>query len=97
MDKNEKSYQVIKEGDRYTIGQFDDGYEAYIINDGICNYYFWETEEEAQEAANAYNSFDGLEWLDEHGNGNDTLDVSEIEDADPDLVDLYRMFNAIVG
>lgn len=88
---------MIKEGDRYTIGQFDEDYDAFIINDGICNYYFWSTEEEAQEAANAYNSFDGLEWLDEHGYGNDTLDVYEIEDADPDMVDLYRMFNAIVG
>ena len=31
-----KNYIVIKEGNRYTIGEYDEGYKAYIINDGIC-------------------------------------------------------------
>lgn len=91
------NYQVIKEGDRYTIGVYDQDTDAFIINDGICNYYFWETKEEAQEAADAYNAYEGLEWLGEHGNGNDTLNADELEESDTDMVELYALFNAIIN
>jgi hypothetical protein len=30
--------------------------------------------EDAQVAADAYNTYDGQEWLGQHGNGNDTID-----------------------
>ena len=49
-----RKYQVIPEGTRWTIGEFDEGYQAFITNDGICNYYFWDTREEAEAAAEAY-------------------------------------------
>jgi hypothetical protein len=34
-----RNYRVIKDGGRYTIGEWDEGYRAYIVNDGICQYY----------------------------------------------------------
>jgi len=92
-----KNYKVIKDGDRYTIGNWDDSYNAYIINDGICNYYWWDTEEAAQEAADAYNEYEGCEWLGDHGYGSDTLTADEAETMDPEMVALYRLFGAIEG
>lgn len=90
-----KNYTVIKERDRYTIGEYDEGYKAYIINDGICQYYYWGTKEAAQAAADAYNAYDGSEWLGEHGYGNDRIYLGEINDVDADMVDLYRLFGAV--
>jgi hypothetical protein len=91
-----RDYEVIKEYDRYTIGEYDDGYKAYIINDGICGYYHWPTEAEAQAAADAYNAYDGWEALGQHGYGNDIIDRAD-EDFDPDdeMFELYRLFGAI--
>lgn len=90
-----KNYKVLKEGNRYTIGEYDEGYKAYIINDGICQYYWWDNEEDAQAAADAYNAYEGQEWLGQHGYGNDTIDADEIDDMDPDMVELYRLFGAV--
>jgi hypothetical protein len=90
-----KNYKVIKDGDRYTIGEYSESYDAYIINDGICNYYWWDTQEAAQEAADTYNVYDGMEWLGQHGYGNDTIDSDEIDDMDAEMVTLYRLFGAV--
>jgi len=97
----EKNYTVIKANDgRYTIGQYDEEYEAYIVNDGICNYYWWDSEAEAQLAADAYNEYDGFEFyegLGNHGYGYDTITQDDIENYDLDtaLINLYRLFHAI--
>lgn len=89
-------YEVVKCADNdYTIGHYDSGYGAYIINDGICGYYHWDSSEEAQAAADAYNDYDGPEWLGQHGYGNDTICFDEIESCDPKMVHLYRMFGAV--
>jgi hypothetical protein len=90
-----KNYKVIKEGNRYTIGQWDEGYKAYIINDGIYGYYWWDNQKEAQEAANAYNNYNGCEWLGQHGYGNDIIDEDDMWDTDAEMVDLYKLFRAI--
>jgi len=91
-----RSYQVIKDGSQYTIGEWDEGYNAYIVNDGICNYYFWNKEEEAQAAADAYNAYDGQEWLGEHGNDNDRISEDEVGplNLSDDMVALYKLFGA---
>lgn len=86
-----KGYEVIKEGERYTIGKRLD--DAFITNDGICNFYFWDTEHDAQRACEAYNEYEGCEWLGEHGNGNDRLEPDETDDME--LYELYRLFDAI--
>lgn len=88
-------YKAIKESDRFTIGEYDKGYKAYIINDGICGYYFWDTEEKAQQAADAYNSYDKWEELGKHGYGNDRITFDEIDEIDEDIVELYRLFHAV--
>ena len=91
-----KNYQVVKENDgRYTIGEFDDDYKAYIINDGIYGYYHWSTKTAAQEAAKAYNEYSGNEWLGQHGYGNDVIREGDMDDADPDMIELYRLFDAV--
>ncbi|MFA6662319.1 MAG: hypothetical protein WCS56_04735 [Bacilli bacterium] len=90
-----RNYKVINEGNRYTIGQWDNRYQAYIINDGVYGYYYWNTEEEAQCAADAYNRYEGCEWLGHHGYGNDIINEAEIDDIDEEMVELYRLFNAI--
>lgn len=91
-----KNYTVIKcEDGRYTIGEYHKGYQSYIINDGICDYYHWDTAEDAQAAADAYNAYEGCEWLWEHGYGNDRIYEYEIDDMDSDMVELYRLFGAI--
>lgn len=90
-----KNYEVIKDKGRFTIGEFDPSYNAYIINDGICNYYWWGTKEEAQEAAEAYNEYEGEEWLGEHGNGNDVIYEDEIEDVSEEMLELYKLFGAV--
>lgn len=90
-----KNYKVIKDGERYTIGEWDECRKAYIINDGICTYYWWDTADAAQEAADAYNAYEGYEWLGQHGYGNDTISADEVDDMDTDMVDLYRLFGAV--
>ena len=91
-----KKYQVVKENDgRYTIGEYDSDYEAYIINDGICGYYHWSTKTAAQEAAKAYNEYSGNEWLGQHGYGNDVIHADDMDDMDPDMIELYRLFDAV--
>ena len=95
-----KHYEVLKEGEGYyCIAQYDDGYHAYITNDGIYGYYHWETEEQAQEAADAYNEYGGICFLNQHGYGNDSMTAEEaqqeLEYGDPDLVRLYELFDAI--
>ena len=95
-ERDKYKYQVIKDGERYTIGQWDKGYMGYITNDGICNYYFWGTEIEAQTAADALNNYEGEHWLGEHGYGNDRISEDEgFEDSDPDMYYLYKAFNAV--
>lgn len=89
-----KNYKSIKDRTRWTIGEWDEGYKAYIINDGICGYYWWDSESAAQEAADAYNSYEGCEWLGQHGYGNDVVDADD--DVDAEMYDLYRLFGAIV-
>lgn len=92
-----KSYKPVKEGDKFTIAQWDEGYCAYITNDGIYNYYFWDTLEEATAAANAYNTYKGCEWLGQHGYGNDIVDIVDLEDVcDEDMIELYGLFNAVI-
>lgn len=88
-----KNYKVLKDGARYTIGQYDEGYKAYITNDGICQYYWWDTEEDAQAAADAYNAYEGCEWIGERGRGNDI--VYEQDSTDEGMIALYRFFNAV--
>lgn len=90
-----KNYRVVKDGDRYTIGEWDDGYKAYIVNDGIFQYYWWDDVGAAQFAADAYNKYVGNEWLGQHGYGNDVINKNEISDYDPEMVSLYNLFNAI--
>ena len=91
-----KKYQVVKENDgRYTIGEYDEGYKAFIINDGIYGYYHWDNEAAAQEAAKAYNEYQGNEWLGQHGYGNDVIREGDMDDADPDMIELYRLFDAV--
>jgi len=93
-----KNYKVLAENGRYTIGEYDEGYGAYIVNDGICNYYWWDTEYDAQAAADAYNNYDGCEWLGQHGYGNDIIPAEELEemlDTYPEMVKLYELFNAV--
>lgn len=92
-----KNYKVIEDGTRYTIGEYDSSYKAYITNDGICNYYFWDSKEEAEAAAEAYNTYEGEEWLGQHGYGNDR--ISEEDEAynsySEEMIQLYRLFNAV--
>lgn len=90
----ENNYKVIKDGNRYTIGEYDKGYNAYIVNDGICCYYWWPTEAEAQAAADAINRY-GSYWLGQHGYGNDRLSANDMHDVDPDMWETYRLFHAI--
>jgi len=91
-----KKYQVVKENDgRYTIGEYDEGYKAFIINDGIYGYYHWDNEAAAQEAAKAYNEYTGNEWLSQHGYGNDVIHADDMDDVDIEMVELYRLFNAV--
>ena len=91
-----KNYQVIKEGNRYTIAEWDEGYKAFIINDGIFQSYYWDTEIEAQNAAEKYNNYQGCEWLAQHGYGNDKIYKSEIKEYDKEMIALYEAFNAII-
>lgn len=92
-----RNYKVIEEGTRFTIGEFDEGYQAYITNDGICGYYFWDTRAEAEAAAEAYNAYEGEEWLGQHGYGNDS--ISEEDEAydsySEEMIELYRLFNRV--
>lgn len=92
-----RNYKVIKEGDRYTIGEWDEGYQAFIVNDGICQYYWWSSAEDAQQAADAYNAYEGAEWLGQHGYGGDRISRSEINDdnENSEIVNLYSLFGAI--
>lgn len=87
-----KNYRVIKDYDRYTIGEYIETANAYIINDGICQYYWWGDQYAAQEAADAYNEYEGPEWLGQHGYGNDRI-PEDYEDEN--LVNLYRLFDAV--
>lgn len=89
-----KNYEVIKDGERYTIGQYDAGYGAFITNDGICQYYWWGTPEDAQAAADAYNTYEGPEWLGQHGHGNDRISADEADTCSQEMIDLYRLFGA---
>jgi len=52
----EKNYLVIKAGDRYTIAAWNESFKSLDESDGIYNHYFWDTEEEAQAAADKYNA-----------------------------------------
>ena len=52
----EKNYIVIKSADRYTIAQWNECFKSLDESDGIYNHLFWDTEEEAQAAADAYNA-----------------------------------------
>lgn len=88
-------YEVIEDHGRFTIGEFDPSSTAYIINDGICNYYWWDTKEAAQEAADAYNEYDGEEWLGQHGYGNDVIHEDEIDTVDEKMLELYKLFGAV--
>lgn len=90
-----KNYQAIKEGDSFTIAQWDKGYQACIINDGIYGYYWWSTCEQAQAAADAYNAYDGLEWLDSHSTGADLIYLDDTNEYDADMLALYCLFNAV--
>jgi len=65
-----------------------------LCNDGICCYYWWPTEAEAQAAADAINQY-GSYWLGQHGYGNDRLSINDIDDIDPDMWETYKLFNAI--
>lgn len=89
-----KHYTPIKEGNRYTIGEYDEDYKAYIINDGICRFYWWNSRDDAQAAADAYNAYNGLEWLGQHGYGNDFIHSDEADTSDQDMIDLYQLFGA---
>ena len=95
-----RHYKAVKEGDGYyCIAEYDASYHAYIVNDGIYGYYHWETEDAAQEAADAYNAYDGVCFLNKHGYGNDSMTAAEAEEeleyGDPELVQLYKLFGAI--
>ena len=54
---NTNNYVAVEDGGMYTIGEYDDGYNAYITNDGIFGRKYWGTQAEAQEAAELYNEF----------------------------------------
>jgi len=55
----DKHYLVIKAGDRYTIAQWNESFKSLDESDGIYNHYFWNSEEEAQVAADRYNRAEG--------------------------------------
>ena len=84
------NYEVLHEGDRYTIGEkWDD--DSYIINDGICCYYYWDTRREAQEAADAYNKH-GMSWVRSHDRLSVYDDLVDVSDED---YKMYTLFHAI--
>lgn len=92
-----KNYKAIKEGEGYTIGNWDNDRKAYIINDGIYGYYRWKSKEEAQRAAEAFNEYEGCEWLGQHGYGNDIIDLDEDGDCCSDeMIELYLLFGAVI-
>jgi len=55
----EKEYIVIKTADKFTIAQWNESFKTLNESDGIYNHFFWETQEDAQNAADAYNEYDG--------------------------------------
>ena len=87
---DEHKYEVIKSGDRFTIATKWDSY-SYIINDGICEYYYWDTWRNAQEAADAYNKH-GMSWVCAHERLSVYDDLSDVSDED---YGLYKLFNAV--
>lgn len=89
-----RNYKPIKNYNEWTIGETTEHGEA-IINDGICGVYWWNSEAEAADAAAAYNNYEGIEGLGQHGYGNDRLSLAEQVSAEPELLELYRLFNAV--
>jgi hypothetical protein len=103
------NYQVMEEYGRFTIGEYASDGVSVITNDGICQYYWWDTEQAAQAAADYYNINGGS--FGDHGYGADTItrypdglfDIGREEDyeygtdADTDmLVWGYMLFDAVV-
>ena len=83
-----EDYRPMKNGDRFTIGYYwNESEENPIINDGICGYYWWDTEKEAQEAADSLNEFECGTGLGPNCNGTCA--------CDDELYNLYRLFNEI--
>ena len=56
MSEMEKNYIVVKSGDRFTIAQWNESFKSLDESDGIYNHLFWDTQEEAQAAANQQNA-----------------------------------------
>lgn len=87
-----RNYQVAKLSDNeYTIGRYDKGYDAWIINDGIYGKFIWYTREEAQEAADYYNEFEGIEYLAQlKQNREKIIDEDYLTEEE---IKLYELFN----
>ena len=71
-----KNYQVIENKGQYAIAN-----NGVYSADGLCDWYAWDTRSEAQAAANAYNAYEGEEWLSDH-----TIENSHLNMIDPDDV-----------
>lgn len=98
MMVSDKKYEVIKDGKEYMIG-IRLRPDAIHTEDGIFNYYWWETKEEAQKAADMLNEYNRLQkphFLDQVKRyGNSIIFESEVDDYDPEIVKIHRVFGAI--
>lgn len=93
-----KNYRAIKAGNKYIIGNYDENLDLYDVTDGIFGYYKWDTEEEAQEAAEALNEYEGSQWLGQHKEGNDIIDLDDDDCCYSDeMLELYLLFGAVRG
>lgn len=89
IEMNNK-YKVYKIGDKYTIGIYDEGYKAIILDD-IFDHFFWNTEEAAQAAADAYNNYEGIEFLGQmKKNGEKSIAADCLTEEE---IKLYELFN----
>lgn len=84
-------YEVIKDGGRYTLGTrlFDDFIQT---DDGFFKAFYWDTREGAQKALDALRNFKGVHFLDTPAAYFVPLLESELDDHDPNLVELYKLF-----
>ena len=94
-------YQVIKLDYSYTIGRQIEGEQQFIENDGICQYYTWNSYEDAKKAADLINAYDGEHWLGDHRSGKDVFQLAKASiDMDYSMLDastmrLYAAFDAV--
>lgn len=54
MPKKKKIYEVLSVNDKYTIAEKKRG--CFVVNDGVCGYYMWNTIMEARKACRIINT-----------------------------------------